>query len=89
MALLLGLTLAVAVWFVGFFRAGSSVATVVAFTMLLVVLMGSLIGMSLPFIFSKLKLDPATVSVPLITSLSDILSVLIYFSLATWLLGVR
>ncbi|PJF46229.1 MAG: magnesium transporter, partial [Candidatus Thermofonsia Clade 3 bacterium] len=88
-ALLLGVTMATAVWFVGFFRAGSQVATVVALTMLLVVLMGSIIGMSLPFIFSKLKLDPATASAPLITSLSDILGVLIYFSLATWLLGVE
>ena len=32
--------------------------------------------------FSQLKLDPATASVPLITSMADILGVLIYFSIA-------
>lgn len=49
---------------------------------------GSLIGMSLPFLLRRLGLDPATASGPLVTSLSDIVGVLIYFSLATWLLGI-
>jgi len=88
-ATLLGVSMSIAVAFVGVFRAGPEVALVVSLTMMLVVLVGSLIGMSLPFIFSKLKLDAATASAPLITSLSDISGVLIYFSLATWLLGIR
>jgi magnesium transporter len=87
-AMLLGVSMSVAVALVGVFRAGPEVALVVSLTMMLVVLVGSLIGMSLPFIFSKLKMDAATASAPLITSLADISGVLIYFSLATWLLGV-
>lgn len=59
----------------------------VALTMLLVVIIGSLIGLLLPFIFTKLKLDPATASAPLITSIADILGIVIYFSLASHFWG--
>jgi magnesium transporter len=49
---------------------------------------GALLGMSLPFLFTRLKLDAATASAPLVTSLADIAGVLIYFSIATWYLGL-
>jgi magnesium transporter len=60
---------------------------VVAITMVLTVLMGSIVGLLLPFVFTKLKLDPATASAPLITSIADISGVLIYFSIASWWFG--
>lgn len=82
-ALLLGLTMAVAVSLIGIYRGGPEIAMVVSMTMVLVVLAGSLIGLSLPFILSRLNFDPATASAPLITSISDIVGVLIYFSIAT------
>jgi magnesium transporter len=63
------------------------IALVVALTMSLVVIVGSVIGTALPFILKRLNFDPATASAPLITSLSDISGVLIYFSLATLLLS--
>lgn len=85
---LLGITMAAAVSVVGFMRGGAEIAVVVALTMTIVVMVGSLIGMSLPFIFNKLKLDPATASAPLITSIADIVGVLIYFSIAAWYLGL-
>jgi magnesium transporter len=87
-AILLGLTMAFAVSLVGIVRAGPEVAVVVSLTMMIVVMVGSLIGMLLPFILARFNLDPATASAPLITSLADISGVLIYFSLATRLLGV-
>jgi magnesium transporter len=87
-AALLGLTMGLAVSLIGVVRAGPEVAVVVALTMVIVVMVGSLIGMLLPFIFSRFNMDPATASGPLITSLADISGVLIYFSLATWLLGM-
>ncbi|MBP7279770.1 MAG: magnesium transporter, partial [Bacteroidales bacterium] len=40
-----------------------------------------------PFLFTRLKIDPATASAPLITSLADILGVLIYFTVASRMLG--
>ncbi len=84
---MLGATMALAVLPIGVFRGGPEVAVVVTLTMLIIVIVGSTIGLSLPFILSKFKLDPASASAPLITSLSDISGVLIYFSMATWLLN--
>ncbi len=86
--LLLGVLMGFAVSIIGIFRGGLDVAVVVALTMLAVVLVGSTIGMSLPFLFSKLKIDPALASGPLVTSIADITGVLIYFSIATWYLSV-
>jgi magnesium transporter len=85
---LLGLTMGLAVLLLGFYRAGPEVAAVVALTMLLVVVVGSLIGISLPLILSRFRLDPATASAPLVTSVADVCGVVIYFSIATWYLGL-
>jgi len=51
------------------------------------VMVGSLVGMLLPLLLTKLNLDPATASAPLITSIADICGVLIYFSIAAWYFG--
>lgn len=87
-AILLGLVMAFAVSIIGIFRGGPDVAVIVALSMVVVVLVGSTIGMSLPFLLSKLKMDPATASGPLVTSIADIAGILIYFSIATWYLGL-
>ncbi len=84
----MGFTMAFAVSGVALFRGGVDIAVVVAMTMALVVLVGSIIGMSLPFLLTRVGLDPATASAPLITSIADICGILIYFSIATWYLGV-
>ncbi len=84
----LGLTMGFAVSFIGAYRGGMDIAFVVALSMILVVLVGSTIGMSLPFLLSKLKIDPATASGPLVTSIADIAGIMIYFSIATWYLGI-
>ena len=52
------------------------------------ILLGSLIGMSLPFMFTKLKLDPATASGPLVTSIADAAGVLVYFGIASQVLDI-
>ncbi|MCK0536860.1 magnesium transporter [Alcanivorax quisquiliarum] len=84
----LGLTMAATVMIVGIFRVGLDIALVVALTMVLVVMVGSLIGMGLPFLLDRLKFDPATASTPLITTIADVSGVMIYFGLATVLLGL-
>jgi magnesium transporter len=86
-ALLLGVTMAAAVAAVASFRAPEIIA-VVALTMVCIVLVGSIVGLSLPFIFTRFGADPATASAPLITSIADISGVVIYFSIATWYLGI-
>ena len=85
---LMGFTMALAVSVMGIIRGGLDIAVVVALTMTIIVIIGSLIGMSLPFVFDKLKLDPATASGPLITSIADIVGVIVYFGIASWYLSI-
>lgn len=84
----LGATMAIVVFPVGILRGGSDIALVVGATMFLVVIVGSLVGMSLPFLLSRLRLDPATASGPLVTTISDAVGVVVYFSIATMLLSL-
>ncbi len=87
-AVTLGLTMALAVSVPGYFFGGPEVAFVVALTMVSVVVLGSLIGMSLPFLLDRLDLDPATASAPLVTSIADIAGVLFYLAFASWYMGI-
>ncbi|MFA5011207.1 MAG: magnesium transporter [Ignavibacteria bacterium] len=57
-----------------------------AFTLVGVVLLGTLSGSMLPFILRRLGLDPATSSAPFVATLVDVSGLLIYFSIATLLL---
>jgi len=84
---LLGVTMAIGIASIASFRA-PEVIVVVSITMVLTVMTGSVIGLLLPFVFTKLKLDPSTASAPLITSISDICGVLIYFSIASMYFGI-
>jgi magnesium transporter len=86
--LALGLTMAVAVSGPGIFYGGRELTIVVASTMMAVVVVGSVIGMSLPFLLDRLNLDPATASAPLVTSIADITGVLVYLPFASWYLGI-
>ena len=85
-AALLGLTMAIAVSALGVVRAGPTVALVVALTMQFVVIVGSVIGMSLPFLLSHFKADPASASSPLITTIADASGIFIYFAIASQIL---
>ncbi|MBC7190083.1 magnesium transporter [Candidatus Aerophobetes bacterium] len=78
----LGFTMALGVSVIGIVRGGLKIALVVSTAMLLNVVIGSTIGMSLPFIFTKLKKDPATASTPLVTTICDIAGTGIYFLIA-------
>jgi len=83
----LGLTMALAVAPIGVMRGGEAVAMVVALSMVIIVLFGSLLGMCLPFLLDRLGWDPATASAPLVTTLIDASGVLIYFGIATAMLS--
>lgn len=85
-ALLLGLSMACAIALIGVVRGGVEIAMVIAISMILIVIVGSLIGMLLPFVLSKFNMDPATASTPLVTSIADATGVLIYFSIASAIL---
>jgi len=82
----LGLTTGLVAWGMGIWRGGFALGLVVGLSMFLVVILGSLIGVCIPLLLKKLKLDPATASSPLITTVIDVAGVLLYFSVASMLL---
>lgn len=84
----MSLTLAFISFFLAWAMGGLQVAFVVSLSMFAVVLVGNLTGTILPVILDKLEFDPATASTPLITTIADVLGVLIYFSIATLILQI-
>ena len=87
-SLSIGLIMAVAAFVLGWLLGSVQVGIIVAISMVSIVAVGSLTGVLLPMALNRLHFDPATASVPLITSVADILGVLIYFSIATLVLQV-
>ncbi|MEF9922760.1 MAG: magnesium transporter, partial [Anaerovoracaceae bacterium] len=67
---------------------GPWVALTVCSAMLLIVVVAKIIGSMIPLLAKKLKIDPALVANPAISSISDMVSVLTYFLMATLLLGI-
>lgn len=63
------------------------IGVTVAFTLVGIVLWGTLTGSMLPFILKKLGADPATSSAPLVATLVDVTGLIIYFSVALLVLG--
>lgn len=86
-ALMLGFTMAASIWGIGVLRGGPAIALAVALSMVCIVVIGSLIGMSLPFLLSRLRFDPASASAPLVTSICDVTGVIIYMSIAVYILS--
>jgi magnesium transporter len=92
----LGLILAV----IGFFRIlvwqsighmyGShylAVATTVSFSLVGIVLWGTIAGSMLPLLLRRLGLDPASASAPFVATLVDVTGLVIYFNIARMVLG--
>jgi len=84
---LLGLTMGLGISIMGFIRGGSTIAMIVVVSMIINIIVGSVVGVLLPFIFMKLKKDPATASTPLITTFADIVGTAIFLGIATFILG--
>ena len=86
---LLGLTMGVATdlraWTLG---VGLEVGPVVAVTALFVVIWAALVAGILPLLLRCLRIDPAVVSAPLITTLVDGTGLFIYFTIARLMLGL-
>ena len=87
-ALLCGGTLAVCnfVKLLVFDRIAAPVALVVCLTLICTVLLSQLIGGILPVAAEKLHVDPAVMASPLITTIVDTTTLLIYFNIAKMLL---
>ena len=64
------------------------VALVVCITMAITVMMAKVIGCVLPMVAKKIGFDPAVMASPFITTIVDALSLLVYFQVATLVLGL-
>jgi len=71
-----------------FEKVGVQVAATVSLTLMVTVVLSKVVGGVLPIVAEKLKLDPAIMAGPLITTIVDALSLIVYFQIATLLLGI-
>lgn len=94
---LCGITLAavnfVKIWFVDRTLLGMSAITiqvdlVISLTLIIEIIFAKMVGCVFPILAEKMKLDPAVISSPFITTVMDALSLLIYFWLATMILHI-
>lgn len=89
-SLLVGLALAtvnfIRIYF--FERVDLFISLTVNITLFFTIIMAKLVGGILPIFAKKLNLDPAIMASPLITTIVDALALILYFSLASWFLGI-
>ncbi len=69
-------------------KEGMGVALTVCFAMIAIVMAAKMIGSMLPMLAKKIGIDPALMASPMISSLTDMVSVTTYFLLATLILGI-
>ncbi|MET3127673.1 magnesium transporter [Arcicella rosea] len=62
------------------------VATTIFFSLIGIVMWGTLSGSMIPIVLKKLGFDPATSSAPFVATLVDVTGLIIYFSIAAFLL---
>lgn len=85
--ILMGLAMGGLAFIVGWIYGGeSSIAQIIGLSMLCIVLVANLFGALLPFALERINVDPAVASSPLITSIMDVLGLIIYFSIAVIIL---
>ena len=89
-----GLILGAFLGVIGFARAlmwgtGTPIATVVAVTLLAVVVVGTMVGAALPLVFTRIGVDPAIASSPFVSSLVDVAGIAVYLFVAIRLLDLN
>ncbi|WP_124069086.1 magnesium transporter [Filibacter tadaridae] len=82
--ILIGVTCAILIAVIAYVWQGSFVlGIVVGSSLLATLIIGTIAGTIIPLVLHKFNVDPAVASGPLITTINDILSLLIYFEIAT------
>ena len=64
------------------------IAVAVSCTTFLTIVLAKVVGGLLPIAAKSVKLDPAIMASPLITTIVDAFSLMIYFTMASWLIGL-
>lgn len=89
LGLLLGAVMGLVAYGRALFMGGSmSLGLTVAFTIIMVVVVSTTAGATLPMIGKRIGLDPAVFSAPLITTIADGVGLLIYFRMAQLIIGI-
>ncbi len=70
------------------FTGNTLLGIAVGISVTIVVIVGNLAGAIIPLVFRYLRLDPAIVSAPLITTIIDITGIIIYFEIAKRILDI-
>lgn len=71
-----------------FDRVEFMIAIVICITLLMTVIIAKVIGCALPILTKKIGFDPAVMASPFITTMVDAISLLIYFKVASVLIGL-
>lgn len=89
-AVLCGLTLAAAnfIKLLLLDRVELMVAIVVCLTLVVAVMIAKIVGCTLPMLAKRIGFDPAVMASPFITTIVDVLSLMVYFQIATYLLHI-
>ena len=74
--------------FIQYGQSQMELASIVGLTLIIVAMLAKSLGCILPMLAKKMKLDPAIMASPLITTIVDTCSVLVYFNLAVIMLGL-
>ena len=69
-------------------RLGVFVSLTVSLTLLATVVVAKFFGCTLPLLVKKIGLDPAVMASPIITTIVDAIALLIYFAIASAMLGI-
>ncbi|GIW35054.1 magnesium transporter [Meiothermus sp.] len=86
--MLLGLTLATLLTIKVIIDGQKDLLVVVGISLGLVVLLANVVGAMLPLLLRRLRLDPALISNPLIATVTDVSGLVVYLSVARWLLNL-
>jgi magnesium transporter len=65
------------------------ITAIICISLVVTVMLAKVIGCTLPVVAKSLKLDPAIMASPIITTVVDSLALIAYFNVASWLLGLR
>jgi magnesium transporter len=83
-SLVIGITCAILIFLIALvWRQDAILGIVVGSSLFITLIIGTMAGTIIPLTLYKFNVDPAVASGPLITTLNDILSLLIYFGIAT------
>lgn len=66
----------------------AALAIVVGLSLIFTVIVAKIVGCMLPLLAKKFKLDPAIMAAPLITTIVDTFSIIVYFGIATRILSL-